>query len=149
MASLIVVSIILSIMYIFSIAQKHNRQNFEHNRPGPIFKSLTTRYFLSFHSREAVQLGMSLFCFLFYLFFFPAILFFLPIMLNILLQVVIFCSKFSYIASCLTVTLYTYTPKLYTNIIVSYSYTDSKCQLLTRPNVLIVLLEYIDLFQSK
>ena len=98
-ASLIVVSIILSIMSNFlSIAQKHNRQNFEHNRPGPIFKSLTTRYFLSFHSRVAVQLGMSLFCFLFHLFFFPAILFFLPIMLNILLQVVIFCSKFSYIA---------------------------------------------------
>ena len=100
---------------------------------------------------EAIELhvGMSLFCFLFHLFFFLAILFFLPIMLNILLQVVIFCSKFSYIASCLTVTLYTYIPKLYTNIIVSYSYTDSKCQLLTRPNVLIVLLEYIDLFQSK
>ena len=31
------------------------------------------------------------------------------------------------------------------NIIDSYGYTDSKCQLLTRPNVL----EYIDLFQSK
>ena len=70
-------------------------------------------------------------------------------MLNILLQVVIFCLKFSYIATYLIVTSYTYIPKLYTNIIVSYSYTDSKCQLLTRPNVLIVLLEYIDLFQSK
>ena len=69
-------------------------------------------------------------------------------MLNILLQVVIFCSKFSYIASYLTVTLYTYIPKLHTNIIVSYNYTGSKCQLLTRPNVPIVLLEYINLFQS-
>ena len=52
--------------------------------------------------------------------------FFLPIMLNILLQVVIFCTKFSYIATYLIVTSYTYIPKLYANIIVSYSYTDSK-----------------------
>ena len=40
----------------------------------------------------------------------------------------------------------TYIPKLYANIIDSYSYFDSERQLLTRPNVLIVLLEYIDLF---
>ena len=69
-------------------------------------------------------------------------------MLNILLEVVIFCSKFSCIASYLTVLSYTYIHKLYTNID-RYSQSDSKCQLLTRPNVLIVLLEYIDLFQSK
>ena len=91
--------------------------------------------------------GMSLFSFS-HLFFFLAILFSQPIMLNILLQVVIFCSKFSYIISYITVTSHTYIPKLYTNIIDSYSQIDSKCQLLRRPNVLIVLLEYIDLFQS-
>ena len=92
-------------------------------------------------------LGMSLFCFLFHPgYFLSGNSFFLPIMLNILLQVVIFCSKFNYIASYVIVTSYTYIPKLHTNIIVSYSYTDSKCQLLTRPNVLIVLLEYIDFF---
>ena len=73
-----------------------------------------------------------------------------PIMLNVLLKVVIFCSKFSYIyiANYLTMTSYTHIPKLSINIIDMYScsQTYSKCQLLTRPNVLIVLLEYIDLF---
>ena len=65
-------------------------------------------------------------------------------MLNILLEVVIFCSKFSYIAS----TSCTYISKLYTNIIDSAAVnsSSSKCQLLTRPNILIVLLEYLDLF---
>ena len=67
-------------------------------------------------------------------------------MLNILLKVVIFCSNLCCIASYLTVTSYTYIPNLYTNIIDRYNQIDSKCQLLTRPDVLIVLLEIIDLF---
>ena len=46
------------------------------------------------------------------LFFFLAILFFLPLMLKILIEVSLFCSKLSYIASCLTVTSYTYIPQL-------------------------------------
>ena len=70
-------------------------------------------------------------------------------MFNILLQVVIFSSKFSYTASYLTVISYTYVPKLYTNMIDSRSYSDSKWQMLTKPNVLIVLSEYINLLQSK
>ena len=60
----------------------------------------------------------------------------------------IFLSGNSFISSLLrsifarslaTITSYRYIPKLHTNIIVNYSYT-------ARPNVLIVLLEYIDLF---
>ena len=42
--------------------------------------------------------------------------FFLPIMLNVLLEVSIFCSKLSYIASYITVTSYTlYTSTTYTH----------------------------------
>ena len=61
-----------------------------------------------------------------HLFFLLAILFSQPIMLNILLEAVI-CLKYSYIAIYLTVTSYTYIPKLHTNIIDSYSKTDNKC----------------------
>ena len=47
-------------------------------------------------SHPPTPLGTSLFCFFSLLFFFLAILFFLPIMLNILLEVAIFCSKLCY-----------------------------------------------------
>ena len=83
-----------------------------------------------------------------------------------------FCSKFnislklSYIQlaslllnSDITATHQWYVHQLHIHIINSYSYTDYelviqlcgiyKCQFLTRSNVLIVLLEYIDLSQSK
>ena len=57
-----------------------------------VIQSSATKSFT--YNKEKLWIGMSLFCFLFHQFLFPAILFFLPIMLNILLQVVIFCSKF-------------------------------------------------------
>ena len=61
-------------------------------------------------------IGMSLFCFYFHLFFFLAILLFLDYYAQYFAQSWIFCSKFSYIASYLTVISYTYIPKLYTHI---------------------------------
>ena len=58
----------------------------------PVDRKVTTHKVLVF-SRDLLEgwLGMSLFCFFFHLFFFLAILFFQPILLNI-------CSKFIYFA---------------------------------------------------
>ena len=44
---------------------------------------------------KRLQLGMGLICFYFHLFFFPAILFFQPIMLNILLQAIYYAQDFA------------------------------------------------------
>ena len=74
--------------------------------------------------------GMSLFCFYFHLFFFLAILLFLAYYAQYFARSWIICSKFSYIASNLTVISHTYIPKLYTNIIDSCSYRliiNAKC----------------------
>ena len=56
-------------------------------------------------------IGMSLFCFYFNLFFFLAILLFLAYYAQYFAQSWIFCSKFSYIASYLTMISYTYVTK--------------------------------------
>ena len=90
------------------------------------------------------QVEISLFCFYFHLFFFLE-MFFLPIMLKILLQVSIFCSKLSYIASYLIMASYTYicilTPythhgqlciaRLVMSLLYIQLYGVSKCQFLT------------------
>ena len=57
-------------------------------------------------------IGMSLFCFYFHLFFFLAILLFLAYYAQYFARSRIFCSKFSCIASYLTVISHTYIPKL-------------------------------------
>ena len=48
-----------------------------------------------FHVYQDLWIGMGLFCFYFHLFFFPAILFFQPIMLNILLQAIYYAQDFA------------------------------------------------------